>query len=143
VGGTSVNIVWGELNVISVLTLVSQFALLAIFIARASDRAIRALSLSETNSTDIADIRRRKAALIAEFQGMKQDVKEVEDCARTCKDQVAIIQSSFSVYRESVAQNYVTNDALQRAENRIERLIDNLGKNIEKLIENRSAVHTR
>jgi hypothetical protein len=57
-----------------------------------------------------------------------------------CKDKIVILNGAFAAYRESVAQTYVSRDAMRDFEDRVEKSIDRLGDHIERAIEKRGPV---
>jgi hypothetical protein len=137
---SGINIVWGELNIFSIITLLGQFVVLIVFISRAAERAARAVVLSEKNRVAIEELQRRKAVTDAEATAMRSAIKDASDCAKACKDQVHILEAAFQVHRENVAKFYVTDEDLQRAEERIIRGQESLKEFMRELIANRRPV---
>jgi len=78
---------------------------------------------------------------LVRVEAMKKEIDEADACAKACKQQIMILNEAFSLYREMIAREYITNAALERSEARLGKSIAELGINIERLIRNRGPVH--
>ena len=129
------NVVW-EINAISLIAIVAHFVGVAVFVVRASDRAIQADKKAE-KALDLSHETKERLIVIGNTE---RAATQAAECARECKDKIVILNGAFAAYRESVAQTYVSRDALRDLEDRVERSIDKLGEHIERALEKRSPV---
>lgn len=133
------NVVWGEVNIVSIITLMSQFIVLVVFITRASDRSIRAEKAAEA-AQKTANEAKIKAQEVDEMRTL---IREAQKCADQCRDSITLLNGGFAAYRESVAMNYVSREVLREEGRDIEKKIDDLGRYIEKLIDARGPIGSR
>jgi hypothetical protein len=102
------SVVW-ELNAVSLLTIGTSLVTLTIYQVRSSDRSLAALKMAE----------------------------EAKACAMLCKEANTILNGSLAAFRESVAQNYITNDDLSQMESRLTKAIDRLGERMDRALESK------
>ena len=129
------NIVW-EINAVSLIAIVAHFVGVAIFIIRASDRAIQA----DKKAEKALDLSHETKERLIQLTNTERAANQAVECARECKDKIVILNGAFAAYRESVAQTYVSRDALRDLEDRVERSMDKLGDHIARTIEKRGPV---
>jgi hypothetical protein len=129
------NVVW-EINAVSLIAIVAHFVGVAVFIVRASDRAIQADKKAEKALDLSHDTKER----LIQTGNTERAANQAAECARECKDKIVILNGAFAAYRETVAQTYVSRDALRDLEDRVEKSIDKLGDHIERAIEKRGPV---
>lgn len=133
---SGLNIVWGEVNVITLIAFLVQLTTIIVFLVRASDRAIMALDKARRALDQNAE----QDEAIARLESMQREIKEAHECAKSCKDQITILNSTFALYRETVAREYINRESLKDSEAKIERSITAMGHHLEWVIQNRGPV---
>jgi chromosome segregation ATPase len=123
-------VVW-EINVASLLAVALNTIWLTIFLIRASDRSIRAERKADQAIDKINELEKKQVAI----ETIRDDAKEASDCAKSCKEQISLLNASFSAYREMIAGNYVSKMDLQEFRSRVDASIDKVNQHIDKLME--------
>ena len=130
------NVVW-EVNGVTLIGLLVQCVVVAIYITRASDKAHGADKKADDALANIRDIRDRLPKLDA-IDGLSRQALE---CANSCKEKITIMSGGFAAYRELVAQTYVTRSDMRDFEDRMDKGMEKLGTQIERAIDRRGPVH--
>ncbi|HYH70755.1 MAG TPA: hypothetical protein VEX16_05580 [Methyloceanibacter sp.] len=129
------NVVW-EINAVSLIAIVAHFVGVAVFIVRASDRAINADRKADKALQWVEETRDR----LAQLSNAERASDQAAACARECKEKVTILAGAFAAYRESVAQNYVSWAAMRDLESRMEKNFDKMAIDIKDAIRERGPV---
>lgn len=63
--------------------------------------------------------------------------KAADEKAKDAQDKVILLSTSFSLYREQVASNYIHREVMREVEDRLTQAIDRLGDRLDRFLEKR------
>lgn len=66
-----------------------------------------------------------------------------ELAAKDANDKVAILSTSFGLYREQIAREYIHREAMREVEDRLTAAIDRLGERLDRFLEASQRVHAK
>ncbi|QPF87043.1 hypothetical protein IC762_12395 [Bradyrhizobium genosp. L] len=65
----------------------------------------------------------------------ESNAKSAKDDAKEANDKAALLSTSFSLYREQVARDYIHREVMREVEDRLTAAIDRLGDRLDRFVE--------